>query len=121
MADPLDHLLQLVAEGRLSPEEAAPLLEALRGAPGASGRGRSGASSGGEPPVARNLRVEVRERGRVVVDLNIPASLAGLATAVPGLPPDWADRIREALEAGVKGTIVDVAGDEGESVSVRIE
>jgi hypothetical protein len=56
-----------------------------------------------------------------VVDLHIPGSLAGLAAAVPGMPPEWADRIREALAAGVTGRIVDVAGDDGDGVSVRIE
>ena len=125
MPDPLEHLLALVAEGRLSADEAAPLLEALRRPPGSAGS----AGSGGAPAMSRdgaavpgrNLRVEVREHGRVVVDLSIPGSLAGLAAAVPGIPPEWADRIHEALAAGVTGRIVDIAGDEGDGVSVRIE
>lgn len=120
MHDPIEHLLQLVAAGRLTAEEAAPLLEALRG--GGTARGGPTAAHVDDGAAAgRNLRVEVRERGRVVVDLSIPGSLAGLAAAVPGLPPEWADRVREALAAGVTGRIVDVAGDDGDSVSVRIE
>lgn len=118
MHDPIEHLLQLVAEGRLTAEEAAPLLEALRGG---AARGGTTASHADEATAGRNLRVEVRERGRVVVDLSIPGSLAGLAAAVPGMPPEWADRVREALAAGVTGRIVDVAGEDGDSVSVRIE
>ncbi|MBP1704362.1 MAG: hypothetical protein H6Q36_101 [Chloroflexi bacterium] len=120
MTDPLQHLLGLVADGRLSAEEAAPLLEALQRSPG--GPGRPPVPPRGDAPAGeRNLRVEVRERGRVVVDLSIPGSLAGLAAAVPGMPPDFADRIRDALAAGVTGRIVDVAGDEGDGVSIRIE
>ncbi|MCU0484014.1 MAG: putative porin [Chloroflexi bacterium] len=121
MTDPLEHLLQLVAEGRLTPEEAAPLLESLGRTAGGSRQSRREASPGGTATAARTLRVEVRERGRVVVDLAIPGSLAGLAAAVPGMPPEWADRVREALAAGATGRIVDVAGDDGDGVSVRIE
>ena len=119
MPEPLDLLLQLVAEGRLSADEAAPLLEALRREPGGAAPPTRPAGTTAEG--ARALRVEVRERGRVVVDLRIPGSLAGLAAAVPGLPPEWADRIRDALAAGVAGPVVNVDGDDGDGVSVRIE
>jgi hypothetical protein len=121
MPDPLDHLLRLVAEGKLSAEEAAPLMEALRRSAGSEERGPWAPSRDDAAPTARNLRVEVREHGRVVVDLTIPGSLAGLAAAVPGVPPEWSDRISEALAAGVTGRIVDVAGNDGDGVSIRIE
>lgn len=122
MSEPLEHLLRLVSEGRLTAEEATPLLEALRRQEG-RGAGRRTAERGPGPALdaARTLRVEVRERGRIVVDLRIPGTLAGLAAAVPGLPPEWADRIREALAAGVAGPVVDLAGHDGDGVSVRIE
>jgi SHOCT-like domain len=121
MPDPIEHLLQLVAEGKLSAEEAAPLLEALRRTSAPETRSRPSRSADDPSIAGRNLRVEVRERGRVVVDLTIPGSLAGLAAALPGMPPEWSDRIGEALAAGATGRIVDVAGNEGDGVSIRIE
>lgn len=121
MSEPLDHLLRLVAEGRLTAEDAAPLMEALRRRPGAAGGAPPRPPGAAAPGGGRTLRVEVREHGRVVVDLHIPGSLAGLAAAVPGMPPEWADRIREALATGVAGPVVNVAGEDGDGVSVRIE
>jgi len=121
MAEPLDHLLRLVAEGRLTADEAAPLMEALQRQQGAAGGAPTRPRSAGAPDAARTLRVEVREHGRVVVDLHIPGSLVGLAAAVPGMPPEWTDRIREALATGVAGPVANVAGEDGDGVSVRIE
>ena len=109
MTDPLERVLNLVAEGRLSADEAAPILEALErkpkagSAPGSSGQsgqsGQSGSTAGaaafadgptietgtdagmsaGDGRTPRYARIEVRENGRRVVDLRIPISLGRFA------------------------------------------
>ena len=115
MGDALDDVLRLVADGRLRPEEAAPIIDALAAARTAAARARSGAgearaagraaraagrgtrfaftsaaASAGPP---RRLRVQVRDDGRTVVDLQLPGVLAELAGAVPGIPVDYVDRV----------------------------
>jgi hypothetical protein len=109
MSDPLEQVLKLVAEGRLTPEEAAPIIEAFdrKGPkPGSTGPGgptgprsstgpgssagfaaagptiETGADAGmstGDGRAPRFARVEVRENGRRVVDLRIPISLGRFA------------------------------------------
>ncbi len=137
MADPLEDVLRLVAEGRLSPEEAAPIIDALAGARTAAERARSAgaaareaaprarAGSGAEsstsagPP--RRLRLQVRENGRIAVDLQLPGMLAELAGAVPGIPSAYAERVREALRTGMRGPIVEVTDEDGSGVTITID
>jgi hypothetical protein len=124
-ADPLDEVLRLVAEGRLTAEEAAPILAALddapvggsapdRGSGGSAGQGQGAApdSAGG------SLRLEVREAGRQVVQLRLPLSIGRYALdRVPGLSGEQVDSVKEALRSGMKGPILEV---EDGSNSVRI-
>jgi hypothetical protein len=152
MHDPLDDVLRLVADGRLSPEEAAPIIDALaatrhaasqaraagwaaadaaRAAAGAAragfesrrpdhaGFGGPGSSGPSGPP--RHLRIQVRESGRIVVDLRLPGVLAELAGAVPGIPSAYVDRVREALRTGLRGPIVDVVDEDGSGVTITID
>lgn len=157
MADALDDVLKLVAEGRLSPQEAAPIIEALATARTAADRGRglgddarsmaraardaargarfaafaatagaasarhatAGASAPAGPP--RRLRVQVRDGGRTVVDLQLPGLLAELAGVVPGIPAAYADRVREALRTGVRGPVVDITDEDGSGVTITID
>ncbi len=132
MSDPLEEVLRLVADGRLSPDEAAPIIDALGAAQRAADRARAtgrGAAEGARsardgttasgPP--RRLRVQVRDGGRTAVDLQLPGVLAELAGAIPGIPVDYAERVREALRTGVRGSIVDVADEDGSGVSITIE
>ena len=122
--DAMERILQLVADGRLTAAEAGPILDALasRDRPGASAgdsesqgsssAGRSKASSDGSP--ARAIRIEVRESGRQVVNLRVPLALGrGALDRIPGLSQSLTDRVREAIESGVKGSIVDVDEDDG--------
>jgi len=137
MPDPLDDVLRLVAEGRLSPAEAAPIVDALAAARGAADRAR-GASRAGDaardpgraardgrptapPGPPRRLRVQVRDGGRTVVDLQLPGVLAELAGAVPGIPAAYADRVREAIRTGLRGPIVDVIDDDGSGVTISLD
>jgi hypothetical protein len=129
-AEPLDELLRLVAEGRLTAEEAGTILAALdepsardEGGPGAgstrpdadgspAARGSSSGAQGG------SLRLEVREAGRQVVQLRLPLSIGRYALdRVPGLSGDQVDSVREALRSGRRGPILEV---EDGANSVRI-
>jgi hypothetical protein len=121
-ATALDNVLRLVAEGRLSAEEAGPILDALDGSttPGQPGDPESVAGRDDDSP-ARAIRVEVSEAGRTVINLRIPLSLGRAAISqVPGISEATSDRIREAIEGGVKGSIVEV-DEGGEGVRISIE
>ena len=112
----LDRVLRLVAEGRLSAAEAGPIIDALDG-PDTAERP---ADRPDDIP-ARVLRVEVTEAGRAVINLRIPLSLGRAAISqVPGISEVTSDRIREAIEAGIKGSILDV-NDRGDGVRISIE
>ena len=132
-ADPLDEILRLVADGRLSAEEAGPLLAALDEAPAAStpGSGTAATSAGdrassGAAPLEgqvltgapSTLRIEVRDNGRSVVNLRLPMAVGRFALdRVPGLSGDQVTRVREAMNSGFRGPVLVV--DEGGS-GVRI-
>ena len=127
--DALERVLRLVAEGRLTADEAGPILDALeeRGGSG-GGAAETRTPSGDDQPdpttnsdPARTLRVEVTDGGRAVVNLRIPLSLGRAALSqVPGISDATSDRIREAIRAGIKGPIVDVDdGDDGVRISLE--
>jgi hypothetical protein len=124
--DPVARILGLVADGRLTPAEAARLLDALDGS-GGGDRGASGAtapSTGapgrGDVP-ASSLRIQVLDTGRPVVNLRVPLSLGRAALErVPGLSDATSERIREAIEAGITGPILDI-DDAGDGVRISIE
>jgi hypothetical protein len=108
-------ILNMLAEGRLSPEEAAQLLEAL------------GGRSGGPAHKPQWLRIRVAEDGREKVKVNIPLSLARMGIA---LLPDAAmvqinakgidlNRLLDE-ELPAAGKIVDIQ-DGNNSVEVFVE
>ncbi|HEY8169100.1 MAG TPA: hypothetical protein VIF84_10320 [Candidatus Limnocylindrales bacterium] len=119
MTDALETVLRMVAEGRLTADEAAPLIAALQdrghASPGAEALGDS--TPAGQ---ARQVRVEVKERGRSIVNVRVPIALGKAAIGyVPGISADAAERIREALALGLTGEILQVVEDDGDN-SVRI-
>jgi hypothetical protein len=120
--DAFERVLRLVADGRLSAEEAGPILDALelRSASETADPASTAAPPGGGP--GRALRVEVTEGGRKVVNLRVPISLGRAALSrIPGLSEATTDRIREAIEAGVSGPIVAVDEGSGDGVRVILE
>jgi hypothetical protein len=135
MTDPLDRVLQLVAEGRLTADEAAPILEALdRKAPPQTGFADLGPSfqpgpstepgpgNGAGRGAARYARIEVRESGRRVVDLRIPISLGRFALSrVPGLSREQIAEVEEAVTSGAHGPILDVQDSDGDGVRIVLE
>ena len=139
MPDALDDVLRLVAEGRLTAAEAAPIIAALEAAESRPGAGstreplqrvvrpwRGERGSGASRPDApqgggRSVRLEVTEGGRTVVNLRLPAGLGEAAMLrVPGLSPAQVERIRGALADGLRGTLLE-AGDDGDGVRISID
>jgi hypothetical protein len=115
-ADPLDQVLRLVAEGRLTAEEAGPILAALDERPGGTPGGTPGVEGSARAQSgATSLLLEVREGGRQVVNLRLPIAVGRLALdRVPGLSGDQVERVREALAGGMRGPILQVEdGDNG--------
>jgi hypothetical protein len=125
MSGAFEQILELVAEGRLTADEAAPLLDALEGpsdrGPETSG-GRPGARPTGDDGGATAVRIEVSEAGRRVMNLRVPLGLGRAALdRIPGLSEATSERIREAITAGIKGSILDVDDGDGDRVRVVIE
>jgi SHOCT-like protein len=124
MGDELTTILRLVSEGKLSAEEAAPILDAL---------GRQGQPRAPEPPPApgtisgkgrgRRIRIQVTEHGRRAVDVRVPLAFASMAARmVPGIPDSYRALIEQAVESDAVGPIVDLAEDEdGDAVLISIE
>ena len=134
MSEELETVLRLVADGRLTPEEAAPIITALTRAEAApstaAGRQASAFAAGGESAASgsarggsrRQLRIRVTERGRQVVNLRIPIGFVDTALQfVPGLAGDQSERIRDAVRAGTMGPILDVEEADGSGVLISVE
>ena len=121
MTDALETVLQLVAEGRLTAEEASQLIAALQDrGPGPTPRAPGRAEGTAERGQARQVRIEVNERGRNRVNVRVPVALGQAAIGyVPGISSADAERIREALALGLTGQILEVVDDEGDN-TVRI-
>jgi hypothetical protein len=120
MADPLEQVLQLVADGSLTAAEAAPILDAL----GADDRERT--TGDDEAPDRRQesataIRIEVTEGGRRVLNLRVPVSLGQMALdRIPGLSGTNVDLVRQALLDGRSGTLLHI-DDEGDGVRIALE
>ena len=123
--DALESVLRLVADGRLSAEEAGPILDALGtrlNAAASAEREAEHDTEGRDKQPGKAIRLEVTEGGRKVVNLRIPLALGRAALGrVPGLTEATTDRIREAIEAGITGPIVHVDEGSGDGVRIVIE
>jgi hypothetical protein len=122
--DALEQVLKLVAEGRLTAAQAAPIVDALSAADAAVAAARS---AGGEPhehgsgEAATSLRIEVTEHGRKIVNLRIPVSLGRMALdRIPGLTGSNVDLVRQALAEGRTGTLLTI-DDEEDGVRIALE
>lgn len=124
--DAFETVLRLVAEGRLTASEAGPILDALGSRSTSAGADPGPSAEPAMPPgggPGRALRLEVTDGGRKVVNLRVPLALGRAALGqVPGLSDDTAQRIREAIDAGMTGPILAVNDDgTGDTVRVVIE
>lgn len=147
MAEELEAVLRLVADGTLTPEQAAPIIDALSRAEAPADdrlhrridRGLDrvrhrverayeraeqarAAAEGRGALQGRQLRIRVTEHGRQVVNLRIPIGLVDAALGfVPGIGGDQSERIRQAVAAGTVGPIIDVEDTDGDSVLISVE
>ena len=114
-----------MAEGRLTAEEAAPLLDALEAAqapPPSAPAAPGEPGSGSDDTPASAVRIEVSDAGRKVINLRVPLAIGRTAiNGVPGLSEATAEQIRQAINAGVKGPVLDIEDDQGDGVRVVIE
>lgn len=120
MSEERARILQMVSEGKISAEEGARLLSALReSAP------KSKPSNGG----GRWFRVRVTdmETGRTKVNVNLPLGLVNVAIKVGArFAPEvedlnW-DELVQAIREGAEGKLVEVQDEEsGECVEVFVE
>lgn len=135
MAEELETILRLVADGALTPEQAEPIIAALTQANEAGGElGRArrrvdDALARAEQRIeqvtgrrGRRLRIRVTERGRQVVNLQIPVGLVESALQfIPGLGGDQRESVRDAVRAGATGAILDVEDEDGGGVLITVE
>ena len=126
--DALEQVLRLVAEGRLTADEAGPILDALESradtAPATTDDPVPAAASAAPPSggPGRALRIEITESGRKVVNLRVPLALGRAALSrIPGLTEATSERIREAIASGLTGPIVQVDEGAGDGVRIVIE
>lgn len=120
MAD-VAKILNLVAEGKLSAQEADEILAALNSREaGTSTEGVATASA--QTKKTTHLRIEVTDGGRHVVNLRVPLNIAGWASSfLPGLSEQDTDRIRGAAASGSRGTILDIDDNDGSRVRITSE
>jgi hypothetical protein len=127
----MNTVLRLVAEGKLSPEEAAPIIEALGQAREAGVRATQALANvpaldaEGRPVTSgrgRRVRIQVNERGRRVVDVRVPLAFAAAAARmVPGIPESYAALIEQAVDSNTTGTIVEAEDETGDGVVISME
>jgi hypothetical protein len=125
VSDELNTVLRLVAEGKLSPDEAAPIIEALsarRPPPPPSPEGFPFEPGATRPNRGRRVRIQVNEHGRRVVDVRVPLAFAAMAARmVPGIPDSYASLIEQAVDSETTGTIVDAEDENGDGVLISME
>lgn len=117
-------ILELVAEGKLTAQEADEILAALNAREAAAAPEAAQSPNANPAPAKKttHLRIEVTDGGRHVVNLRVPVNIAGWASSfLPGLSDQDSDRIRGAVESGTRGTILDITDDDGSRVLITSE
>lgn len=115
-------ILQMIQDGKISPEEGANLLQAL-------GRGSKSAPPPPTAPDPRLLRVRITDlkSNKTKVNVNIPMGLVNVgvklgARFMPQNADVNYDEIMAAIKSGASGKVVDVEDVEsGERVEVWVE
>ena len=118
-------ILKMIEEGKITPEEGAKLLEAIKGA----GRAVYAAPPGGMGAAQGKwlvVRVTDMRSGRRKVNVNIPMSLVSIGARIGAkfaapVKVDL-DEIISAARSGQQGKIIDIQDDaEGERVEIFVE
>ena len=113
-------ILKMVADGKISADEAAKLLSAI------SKSGKKVPESGEVP---RWMRVKVTEvnSGRQQVNVNLPFEMVQIglrmgAKFVPDMDGLEVQDLRRAVQSGLTGKIIDVVDDEdGQRIEIYVE
>ncbi len=120
-------VLKMVADGKITAEEAAVLLETLDEAPAAAGSKAQSGSTAGQAGRYFRVRVTDTDTGKVRVNVRLPVGVinAGMKLGMKFAPQvegvDYQE-IAEMIKSGETGKIVDVEDDkDGEHVEVFIE
>ncbi len=117
-------ILTMVEEGKISPEDAARLLEALKTS---EGRTKPSTGTGATP---RWLRIRITEGDGTRVNVNLPVRLVKVALKVAerygGMDTEATEEIMAALEEaiaeGESGRIIEVVDEEdGDRVEIYLE
>ncbi len=122
-------ILQMLEAGRITVDEAAKLLAAVREAPREASRGPARPFTAGGRVGGRWLRVRVTdlETGRAKVSVNMPVGIVSALARLAGRFVPQSDQfdvqhVLEAIQSGEVGQIVDVVDEEdGEHVEVFVE
>ncbi len=131
----LARVLRLVAEGRLTADEAEPIVAQLTGnARSDAGEGATAVRDSGRGqhvrrdreehfrgPAGRRLRLEILDHGRKSVEMNLPFSLAAIASVIPGLSEAQAEQLRASIRAGATGALLRVVDEDGDGVVLVAE
>lgn len=125
-------ILQMVQEGKISPDDAAQLLEAISttgprhsGSQPVSGGADSGVS--GRKPRFLRVRVTDTDSGRPRVNVRLPISMVSVGIKMgsrfaPQIEGMDAEQLMSLIESGEIGQIVDVYDEnDGEHVEVFLE
>lgn len=115
-------ILQMIQEGKVTPEEGASLLSALN-------TGARPGSQSMSAPEPRMLRVRITDlrSGKTKVNVNIPMGLVNVglklgARFVPTSSDVDYDEIMMAIKSGASGKVADIEdGESGEHVEIWVE
>lgn len=89
-------VLDMLAEGKITPADAEKLLEKLQGAAGSTDENPTEAPAGKAPTSARFLRIVVDEPGKKPVNIRMPLAFARAGLSMAGmLPRGVADKLKE--------------------------
>lgn len=125
MNEEIKRILKMVEAGTITSDEASELVAALKD--------KEELSASASSPQGKMLRVRVQSGESERVNVNIPIQLVqfllkmghGIASHIPEakqyVEQIDVETILDALERGIDGKIVDIQGDDGETVAVFIE
>lgn len=112
-------ILNLLAEGKITPEEADELIEALEQ------DAEAGAPEGGEPKAKKAAEKPYRAKGNIELGPDLEERLSGMAEEIEELVSDIPERVQKALDSvtiskdGKKSTLGDLLKSWGISPSGR--
>lgn len=117
-------ILQMIQDGKISPEDGTKLLEALNRSAGARPAATGRTPAPGEEGRYLRVRVTDMDTGKAKVSVNLPLSLvdAGVSIASNFVPAVAHADIMGAIRSGALGKVVDVEDEEArQHVEIFIE